>query len=115
MTDDLITWLRAQLDEDERVARAARGERWEADGDFIFGAESADEIHFAGMPTVPGHAIQAYLLNNDPARVLREVEAKRRILDNALFGMNSVTGEEICRLLALPYADRPGYLEEWGS
>jgi hypothetical protein len=49
----------------------------------------------------------------DPARVLAEVNAKRRILDEAVRLM-SYDGEfQFLELLALPYADRPGYREEW--
>jgi hypothetical protein len=59
----------------------------------------------------------------DPARVLREVEAKRRLLQQFELRGNSVratvvpaTGgvwDDLLRLLALPYADRPGYRQEW--
>jgi hypothetical protein len=61
----------------------------------------------------------------DPARVLREVEAKRRIVDWVV-GAQAAAGEppgfdpadaealtHAVRLLALPYADRPGYDEAW--
>lgn len=77
---------------------------------------------------------------HDPARVLREIEAKRRLLDLHEPAMNpgrdsddddpstwlpvcSTCQVEIARpgdwpcehlrLLALPYADRPGFREEW--
>jgi hypothetical protein len=64
---------------------------------------------------------------HDPARVLREIDAKRQIIDLHRSGQHHQcrTGEHddgyakwvgICttlRLLALPYADRPGYRNEW--
>jgi hypothetical protein len=67
----------------------------------------------------------------NPARVLREIDAKRRIVrayGDAVtsFGSTDVgavphdlmTGSVnslryVLQLLALPYADRPGYKEEW--
>jgi hypothetical protein len=60
---------------------------------------------------------------HDPARVLREVEAKRRIVVSFAAGMADTPlqrGTEryaivrmVLRLLALPYSDRLGYREEW--
>lgn len=87
--DELVTWLRARLDDDERVARAAT--YW---GDLPLGHLASD--------------LEAHLIHWMPPRVLAEVEAKRRILD----AYEDETGY-LLRLLALPYADRPGYREEW--
>jgi hypothetical protein len=142
--DDLVTWLRAQLDEDERVARdASAGGRWRySDGDSV-GAWTLYDEHWAiaglttydtesynyaeRMPAVrsPGYvnadANGAHIARWDPARVLAEVDAKRRILDwlilieqhlreNDIYDMDI---EPQLKALALPYADQPGYLEEW--
>ncbi|MEV4767781.1 DUF6221 family protein [Micromonospora humida] len=108
--DDLVTWLRAQLDDDERVARKAgqRGKWWFASGDR----------------SVDLHALTAHAKRWDPARVLAEVDAKRSIL--SLHRCDDAGGPDpICNVclytptcetvktLALPYADRPGYREEW--
>lgn len=67
----------------------------------------------------------------DPARVLAEVDAKRRIIDqyeqlradvahwrglgdeDAAPVATEWAYGEVVKMLALPYADRPGYLEEW--
>lgn len=64
-----------------------------------------------------------HIVRHDPARVLREVEAKRWIV-----GEHRPDGADPCdahdasmrsspcetlRWLALPYSDRPGYQEEW--
>lgn len=111
MIADLITWLRAQLDEDERLAHWANADSdawWFNTPDEESGAE---------------HLIAEF----KPARVLREVEAKRRILGDdldgaALYAMHergawpeevSRWADEVLRLLALPYADRDGYRPEW--
>jgi hypothetical protein len=112
--DDLVKWLRAQLDEDERIAKAARSEPWNFYPD--------------------GHydAVREFLNRWNPVKpdmVLREIEAKLLILDRyadccARFDdsdYSTVVAAEQMReyedfvlpLLALPYADRPGYREEW--
>jgi hypothetical protein len=76
-----------------------------------------------------GHA--GHIARHDPARVLRDVEAKRRILDLHARREDNVaerlgfTAPDMCELcgetwpcrtvclLALPFADHPGYHEEW--
>ena len=133
MTADLITWLRAQLDEDERIARATRGlGKWsayrEGGGDgWAFEDESGEGAEaIVGDETTARHNVR-----HDPARVLREVEAKRRILDEMATTIAGVRQVLVCddacecgpgdpgstchivRLLALPYADQPGYRREW--
>lgn len=115
--DELVAWLRVQLDNDERVARAlqARG----------YGGIYPD-----------GHSPEgdAFLERFDEARVLAEVDAKRRLLaphatgdfphdpddgpgdyswTERCDGCGQETPCQTLRLLALPYADQPGYREEW--
>jgi hypothetical protein len=137
MTDllDLVAWTRAQIDEDERVARAARPGYFTPAVLSLFSAVG-DAQH---------------VTRHDPARVLAEVAAKRAILDlHAPRELNFVrippgTGKDeakrifnetpkrvICsvcmedlqpvdhpcptvRLLAQPYAGRPGWREEWAT
>jgi hypothetical protein len=122
--DDLIAWLRACLDDDERVARQVMAEP----GGFYLEAETDD----TNVMTIGAHVYRW-----TPKRVLDEMDAKRRILDlhehvpAAPWGRTDVTeiGCTICayrqddvigkgwcqtvRLLALPYADREGYRDEW--
>jgi hypothetical protein len=112
--DDLATWYRAQLDEDERVAR-------EAEGGWITLGPDPERANSVGR-----HAARW-----DPARVLAEVDAKRRIIrlyvnakaayDAGSISLRNRTQDEAAedvlgvalRALALPYVDRPGYREEW--
>ena len=62
-----------------------------------------------------------HIARHDPTRVLRECEAKRRIVENAPFtwddGSNRSAGIEhwrlTCRILAAVYADHPDYDEAW--
>ena len=130
--DDLVAWLREQVDEDERVARAAM-HRPRSHPPTIghWGYVHEDLVDGDGLVLAPRVWIPAaeHIARHDPARVLREVAAKRRILDwhrHATFYREPIgptcevcgdhDGEDWCqtlRLLALPYADRDGYRSEW--
>lgn len=127
MSADLAEFLLARIAEDEAVARAAitrtsDGEhaRWVAteDGDSVYldilGATVATGPYGGGIGD-EAHHIGRW----DPARVLAECEARRRIVlltgaaedgsDALLDQVRVVT----LKLLALPYADHDGYREEW--
>ncbi|MGC5033063.1 DUF6221 family protein [Micromonospora sp. DT229] len=126
MADDLISaliaWLRQQLDDDERIATAARQA---APGTW---AGMHRDVHAidpqAGSTshvlTADTGALAVHAARHHPDRVLRDVAANRRILD--LYDVStdeqlSPDGWELMkhtvRALALTYADRPGYLDEW--
>jgi hypothetical protein len=119
-----VAWLRAQLDEDERVARGADAGRWLPEDKGITFEYRADDFHEGEAQArlvADSRANQEHIAEWGPARVLREVESKRRLLDylvdlenKALDGnwWNLDTVEPL-RLLALPFADRPGYREDW--
>lgn len=111
--DDLVEWLRAQLDEDERSARACAGDgEWDAADIAIYGADLAPEV-------------RAHMAQHDPARVLREIDAKRQALDHyERIRQHTKRGEEPyvlaegavakqVQIMALPYADRDGFREDW--
>jgi hypothetical protein len=116
MSEDLVTWLRAQLDEDERVAVACRA----ADG-------IGSLCGWVEMVTDESEAGEAHAKRWSPDRVLAEVEAKRRIVDEhsqddgdpggvcpTCYGIAPVDAPcPTVRLLALPYAGRDGWREEW--
>lgn len=140
-TTDLAAWLRAQLDEDERLARAtawnastAGFNGWQArrpardDEDWEIwqaGQNSAQLVR--GLEETHAQHIAAH----DPERVLRAVAAKRRVVADyedaertlSVAGPGTpphdiMTGatntlRRILRLLAAEFADRPGYREEW--
>ncbi|WP_189079229.1 DUF6221 family protein [Mangrovihabitans endophyticus] len=112
--DDLVTFIRAQLDEDEGLARTAIGEPWS--GTVEIGPNEDDLL-------CNDSGISRHIVRWDPARVLAEVDAKRRVLrlyessSDAQFpdsdGGYASAIEDVMLLLALPYADRPGYRDEW--
>lgn len=155
--DDLIAFYRARLDEDEQAARWAvressfrergLGEEWEV---VRTGPEMRELViqtrpkafrpHrvVGGLDPLLDETVAAHIARHDPARVLREVEAKRRILDEHYVAQGTVGGQAlmVCtrcsdyidrgeifkaeaapcktlKLLALPYADVDGYREEW--
>jgi len=135
--DDLVRWLTAQLDADEEQARAAceyASPEWHLDEEF---GETVlwwpPEPHVAekerekGLPVVSdrwrgetvGARIAPHIAAHDPARVLREIDAKRQMIDRyeeVRPHGGDVTQEYqdfLLRLLASVYADRPGYREEW--
>jgi uncharacterized protein DUF6221 len=131
-SEPLVTWLRVQLDEDERVANSATSGPWTnadpmaSDGVFAAAVDGfvADCLYERMGPFAIHNA--THVARHDPTRVLAEVEAKRRILDehdtagwkvgDRVHDCQWADGTWPCatvRLLALPYADRDGWREEW--
>ena len=117
--DDLARWLGEQFDEDERIARAADPGPWKSeslgrhDQAAIKPAAPTSLIQFDGSRAA---ANGVHAARHNPARVLREIEAKRRIVDRyEWLREHGDTGGTawVLPLLALPYADRPGFREEW--
>jgi hypothetical protein len=113
----LIEFLRARLDEDEEIARRfERGGPWRVDGNKIYGPprwSGADVL-------VVGHTWGEveHIARHDPARVLREVAAKRALVDfldpqGAPDGEGRYVAERALLLLALPYSGHSEYREEW--
>lgn len=134
----LVGWLEAQFDEDERMARDRRGifPSPGVDGDgtvWLHVRPGGNAVLVRQRDPIAGHNDLAKLRNWANAgcgwtleRVLREIDAKRRILAAAAETRAWAIGESgaaagpavklanwTLRLLAAPYADRPGYREEW--
>jgi hypothetical protein len=137
MTDlpDLVAFVRACLDDDERVARDVDPQGW---------TEAIEAGHWNELdPTEYAH-----IARHDPARVLSEVAAKRALLElhdgehycpelktgvypydwpsaapwgsagEAWRHASSERFEGPCptlRLLAQPFAGRPSWREEWAT
>jgi len=121
MTEDLITWLRQQLDEEERDARSVEGNgEWDCPSTGVLQLGGVADLD--GLVLAP-RGVVYHIINYDPARVLREVEAKRRILDEIdrrvpgggvrWLDVATLRDVMIARALALPYSDRPGFRQEW--
>lgn len=105
-----VTWLRAQLDADEDLARSA------AATDFRHPLEAPWEaalIRFRGAGTVADLAVSRFA---HPTRVLAEIAAKRALIDELVAYMEGDYApwiEGYLKLMTLPYADREGFRDEW--
>lgn len=108
----LTDFLLARIAEDEADARQLEVdlERWDHER-AVNGADGTQGSVVAA--TLRGGAF-------DPARVLAECEARRRIVEAferaEANGVDSEMGYGLVvalELLALPYADHPDYREEW--
>jgi len=135
--DDLVQFLRARLDEDEQAIEAP--ETW-TEFDETQGTRRVDVDHSFERVTACTRAWRGvHIARHDPARVLREVEAKRQVLKlhervtlRAGGGAQYFDTTTVCRscepsyqfpelswpcatlrLFALPYADHPDYQETW--
>ena len=121
MSDGLLLFLRLRLDEDELVARAAAGPSgrfgvWDVDP-WYDGTGDRCDLRARGTgvlsgPTGMSAAVVEHVARHDPARVLREVRAKRVILD-VIERSAPPDAESILRELALPYADHPEFRRDW--
>ncbi|MGW0914664.1 DUF6221 family protein [Streptomyces sp. NPDC002784] len=132
--EDLKVWLRTQLDEDERIARGVEDRsapwdgQWMADGNSAVRTVNGHVLFYRHGPDPLKPGLTDHVAEHDPARVLRELDAKRRFLDSLLpdleqadrciegeWGSSDDLTERTLRLLALPYAHRPGYRSEWAD
>lgn len=128
---DVVDFLKARLDRDEQVARAAAGAPW--------ATSAAGRVGVA--PPMPGNprpwdslgpvagtenaAYAEHIARHDPARTLREVAAKRRVVadyeKDAWLLAHGRPGagetlralESVIRSLAAVYADHPNYRPDW--
>jgi hypothetical protein len=126
---EIIAFLRVQIREDVQTARATL---WDGSGNVLNWTEAASATLDVGTETInlDDRTIKEHVQRHDPARVVREAEAKLRHVDLCEYqagwqagGSSDVTDHEIrmmrtgaaehLRLLAAPYADRPGYKETW--
>lgn len=126
--DDLVAFLRARIAEDDAAARSATQGEWVWSREFV---TPPGYHHRTIGPLEPGDA--AHIARHDPARVLREVEAKRRVVDECAYWEAKVqeaaadptvipypsladryeVAFAVLRALGTAYADHPDYREEW--
>lgn len=117
MTDDLVLWLRAVLDGEADEARAAAeelGGDWYYDDGFVL-ARREDDMVATGSQDFLEAERGRFIAAHDPARVLREIDAKRRTLircQEAMFAASPMLvhfARQTLREMALSFSDRPGY------
>jgi hypothetical protein len=118
---DLVEFIRARLDEIERAARYAGGTGGWAIGDCVDAEDGGTEwlIVEGGYPVarVRGNMRTGHIALNDPAYVLADIAAKRRMLDWAVALLETLpndpasalmfqqAGDELLHLLAAPFAE----------
>ncbi|MFE2832133.1 DUF6221 family protein [Streptomyces mirabilis] len=132
---ELVDFLRARLDEDEAAARAVPadlGHSWSDPGPWVMagsggGGREAEVAKAADALEMPlAEAVAHHIARHDPARVLAEVEAKRRIVDLTAGMLSAAKGdsevdhygglsaaEDTLRLLARPFRDHPDFDPSW--
>lgn len=131
MADELIDFLRARLNEDEALALQASSGPWADQTGQISGG--SDGRVLVAQQVQAWNA--AHIASHDPARVLREIDGKRRLITMGLSRASEVDHELGCgheadeieaglcpagtgdigelRLLAVSYVTHPDYREEW--
>lgn len=128
---DLLDFIRARLDEDEAAARESHyeGQRWLTEEEGVHRWPEDELVHMADRKADARH-----IARHDPARVLREVEAKWHIVrdyERAARACSDATGSELdsrgyasmcgardalraaCAALAAAWSDHPDYRKEW--
>jgi hypothetical protein len=125
--DDLIAFVTARLDEDEAAAYKAAGglyrgadgrfggrPHWSALGHGIV-ADAADPdwgVVDLG-PCIDDDALAEHIARHDPARVLREVAAKRQLMEEISSRSSQDVAEIYLAALAAIYSDHPDCRPEW--
>jgi hypothetical protein len=134
VSDDLVAFLRARLDEDEAAAKAAAGVAgpdWAWKTDVTLDDEVTDYLIAPGgtlLADTRGGSdgdLAEHIARHDPARVLREVEAARAIVA-AYLKAKGIEPDDwaddpaLCEGLhmaiyarAAVYSDHPDYRQEW--
>jgi hypothetical protein len=135
----LTGFLLARIAEDEAAARAATSGPWRYDHSenrWSLGGSGEDAgIAHASWEGGDGTGADlTHIARHDPARVLAEVEAKLRIVENTIAAARVASesppeeqisasdgpmvaywrGQDwVCKTLAAVYADHPDYRDEW--
>jgi hypothetical protein len=122
---DLIEFLGARLDEDEAVAREAEGLHWCTTKAYLgsVDVDDADRNRSVIMDREGGSMSEetgAHVARWDPARVLAEVEAKRRVIelldvsqDPAMPAEAWILVTRIAEAMACAWADHPDSDPAW--
>lgn len=131
--DDLVSWLEAQIAEDERAAQAATAGAWSVDDETYpeyISNEDGVQVVAGGRWGGEGSVFETkpdalHIAAWGPARVLAECEAKRLLIELASGMLNEAEDFDdkaqrtdaltILRGLGALYAKlgRPGYQESW--
>ncbi|WP_405391071.1 DUF6221 family protein [Streptomyces sp. NBC_01102] len=134
--DDLVQFLKDRFAEDEQLAvdtesATDEGLHWyehqrePGDGRWTLIDDFDEDIAEVNCSAAGDKAVARHIARHDPARVLREVEAKRGLLSRyeamatdvlVMTGVEAIRSEyrrAILPGLALPYAAHSDYQETW--
>lgn len=127
----LADWLLERIAEDEALAEAATPGPWVVEYGRALRSASIPDDEEGGTTyfSIADKPDAAHIARHDPARVLAECAAKRRIisfygdnLDAELIERQCVLGDKgphvawlTLRALAAPYAGHEGWRAEWGA
>lgn len=127
---ELVDFLTARLDEKEARARAAfdesgawRAERYEARLEWWVSGEYGGLASTGYVGNGDSRPIAEQIADNDPAYVLDDIAAKRRIIElvqqtllrlewSEQYSVREVGRDVLC-LLAAPFSSHPDYRKEW--
>lgn len=122
-TDGLVEFVEARLADDERIAREVEQRGPWAVSEYEGSLYETDYGVFALGPYGGSVVGGEHVVRHDPARVLRDVAAKRRLLALAKTHLRfdehhpspfyAGFGETMLISLAAPFADHPDYSSEW--
>ena len=118
---DMAGFYAARLAEVEATAKAALAGPWHIDRDPLQGLRIMDGRGLVVTWTPGfyerGDSDATHIALNDPARVLREVEAGRAILAMYADGLayDDYAVGRVIRVLVAVYSDHPDYDEEWAK
>jgi len=121
---DLAAFLNARLDEDEATAKASVMPEWMISESGEFGyivAAVGTETTGESIADAWQEDVAVHIARHDPARVLREVEAKRAMLAELTrwpFDYRPGCNDPIrlfVHLLAAPYSDHPDWRAQWAG
>lgn len=137
--EDLITWLRACLDDDEKTAKAAISGNWQAqrseygpNGEWEILAwqtnGTAKRVVYTGYEGgIVSKENALHIERHEPRRVLEDIRMKRDLLDEyeAVAHLDTDNPEpeyahgragglgEAVKMIAAAYRHRPGWKQEW--
>lgn len=126
---DLVQWLTACLDADAVKAQAAIDAEFITCGQWLARGPYGDGDRYGNIQSELNEQIiehdllwpqAVHIVAWDPARVLREIDAKRKLLahvveqiENAEVWWLEDVLTPVLKHLAAPYSGRPGFREEW--
>jgi len=124
-TPDMAAWLMERIAEDERVAREAASDRpgpW-VQGDHDAPGWDRDLVYhqsdWSGWTQFDYESMASHVARHDPARVLAECEAKRRVVQLCRDApeldswVTTALAEEILLHLVQVHSGRPDFQPEW--